>query len=127
MWRRTQTTCGMVGRVEAVQKIEDCGRTRESGRDEGRKIVMANRVKVQKKIKEIKEAVVGHRFRYFKGGTYIVTDVAVDWESKKAVVVFKDFKNGYVWTKPLDAFLAAVDKNLHPGATQEYIFEVVVD
>lgn len=89
---------------------------------------MANRVKIQKQVNEMKDAVVGHRYRYFKGGTYIVTDIAVDWETKKAMVVFKDFKNPlYVWTKTLEVFMAAVNKELYPDATQEFMFERIAE
>ena len=38
---------------------------------------MDKKMEMQQKIQSMKEAMVGFRYRYFKGGVYIVSDIAI--------------------------------------------------
>ncbi len=46
-------------------------------------------IEVQKEIDSIKSQVVGFTYRHFKGGIYIVTDVAVNTETLELEVIYK--------------------------------------
>lgn len=70
---------------------------------------------------------VGKKYRHFKDGLYIVTDIAVHTESEDIMVVYKDVSNpSLVWARPLALFLSKVDKDKYPEAAQEYRFEEVL-
>ena len=72
-------------------------------------------IEVQKEIDSIKSQVVGFTYRHFKGGIYIVTDVAVNTETLELEVIYKPVNApGLVWCRPLSMFLSEVDKeNIH--------------
>ena len=71
-----------------------------------------------------KEKMVGKRYRHFKGGIYIVTDIAVHSESASLIVVYKSFDEpSLTWARPLSMFLSEVDRNKYPDVDQEYRFE----
>lgn len=75
-----------------------------------------------------KENMVGKKFRHFKGGIYIVTDIAIHSESASAMVIYKSYDNQRLtWARPLSMFLSEVDKEKYPNATQENRFEMVVE
>lgn len=46
----------------------------------------------------------GCRFQHYKGGTYIVEDVAVVEATGQVVVVYRSDARGYLWTRPIDEF-----------------------
>lgn len=88
---------------------------------------MDNRMIVQETAKFYKEKMVGKRYRHFKGGIYIVTDIAVHSESEKLVVVYKSFNDpSLTWARPLDMFISEVDKEKYPDVKQEMRFEELV-
>ena len=75
-----------------------------------------------------KEKMVGKRYRHFKGGIYIVTDIAVHSESASLMVIYKSFDTpSLVWARPLSMFESEVDRNKYPNAKQEYRFEQLTD
>lgn len=81
-------------------------------------------IEVQKEIDSIKSQVVGFTYRHFKGGIYIVTDVAVNTETLELEVIYKPVNApGLVWCRPLSMFLSEVDKEKHPYTTQKMRFE----
>lgn len=43
---------------------------------------MDNRMKIQKEVNSMRDSMVGFRYRHFKGGIYIVTDIAVHSETE---------------------------------------------
>lgn len=83
-----------------------------------------NRMNVQSQLKHIKNTIVGCRYRHFKGGVYIVTDIAVHSETEEPMVVYRNFdKPNLVWYRPLSMFLSEVDRVKYPDAKQLMIFE----
>lgn len=85
---------------------------------------MDNRIKIQEEISHIKSGMVGFRYRHFKGGIYIVTDIAVHSETEEPMVVYKSFDQpDLVWCRPLDMFLSEVDHEKYPEVKQVMRFE----
>lgn len=85
---------------------------------------MDNRMKVQNILNDIKENMVGHKYRHFKGGIYVVTDIAVHSEHEEPMVIYKNFENpNLVWCRPLDMFLSEVDHTKYPEVEQRVRFE----
>lgn len=83
-----------------------------------------NIANVQKQADEMKAEMVGSRYRHFKGGIYIVTDIAVHSENDEILVVYKTFDSpNLTWCRPLDMFLSEVDHEKYPGVKQKYRFE----
>ena len=75
-----------------------------------------------------KERMVGKRYRHFKGGIYVVSDIAVHSETAELIVIYKSFdKPSLVWARPLNMFLSEVDKKKYPEVKQEMIFEEIVN
>ena len=85
---------------------------------------MDNRLKVQKQISEMKSDMVGYRYRHFKGGVYVITDIAVHSETEEPMVIYKSFDAPeFVWCRPLDMFLSEVDHEKYPDVKQCMRFE----
>lgn len=75
-----------------------------------------------------KERMVGKRYRHFKGGIYVVSDIAVHSETAELIVIYKSFdKPSLVWARPLNMFLSEVDRNKYPEVEQEMRFEEMVN
>lgn len=71
-----------------------------------------------------KERMVGKRYRHFKGGIYVVADIAVHSETAECMVIYKSFDNpSLVWARPLTMFLSEVDKKKYPDVSQKMRFE----
>lgn len=86
------------------------------------------RMRSQEVAQEYKEKMVGKRYIHFKGGIYIVTDIAVHSESASLMVIYKSFdKPSLTWARPLSMFLSEVDRNKYPNVKQEYRFEQLTD
>lgn len=89
---------------------------------------MDNRMNSQKTAEFYKEKMVGKRFRHFKGGIYIVTDIGVHSENENLVVIYKSFNEPTLtWVRPLAMFLSEVDKEKYPDVKQEMRFEEISD
>ena len=85
---------------------------------------MDNRMRVQTYVNCMKSAIVGFRYRHFKGGIYLVTDIAVHSESEEPMVIYKSFDDpDLVWCRPLDMFLSEVDHEKYPDVKQLMRFE----
>ena len=64
-------------------------------------------------------------YRHFKGGMYIVEDVAFDSETETQLVLYRAlYGEGRLWAR-LEMFLSEVDVNKYPDASQKYRFELV--
>ena len=85
---------------------------------------MDNRMKVQEEISDIASEMIGFRYRHFKGGIYIVTDIAVHSETEEPMVVYKTFDQpDLVWCRPLSMFVSEVDHEKYPDVEQVMRFE----
>lgn len=83
-----------------------------------------DRMYYQWKANQLKDDMIGCRYRHFKGNVYIVTNLAVQSESEGILVVYKDFLHpDRVWARPLDMFLSEVDHVKYPDVTQKMRFE----
>lgn len=75
-----------------------------------------------------KKEMIGTRYRHFKGGIYLVTDIAVHSETAELMVVYRTFNDmSKVWVRPLSMFLSDVDREKYPKAAQKMRFEPVVE
>ena len=85
---------------------------------------MDNRMNVQTQVNCMKGAMVGFRYRHFKGGVYLVTDIAVHSETEEPMVIYKNFDNpSLVWCRPLSMFMSEVDHEKYPDVKQLMRFE----
>ena len=86
------------------------------------------RINAQETARHYKGKMVGKRYRHFKGGIYLVTDIAVHSEDASLMVIYKNFHNlDLVWVRPLSMFLSEVDREKYPDVEQEYRFEELVE
>ena len=82
------------------------------------------RMQSQLEAQHYKKQMVGRRYKHFKGGVYVVADIAVHSETDELMVIYKTFlQPGQVWARPLSMFLSEVDKEKYPDVEQVYRFE----
>lgn len=75
-------------------------------------------------LEELRDSMVGRRYRHFKGRIYIVTDLAVHTESDEIMVIYKCFTDPLVtWCRPLSMFTSDVDRIKYPNVKQKKRFE----
>lgn len=75
-------------------------------------------------LEELRDSMVGRRYRHFKGRIYIVTDLAVNTESDEIMVIYKCFADPIVtWCRPLSMFTSDVDRKKYPDIKQKKRFE----
>ena len=68
------------------------------------------------------------RYRHFKGGIYVVTDIAVHSETEEPMVIYHSYDNQqFVWCRPLSMFLSEVDHKKYPDVKQKMRFERISD
>ena len=69
---------------------------------------------------------VGRKYRHFKDGEYIVTNIAIDNENLKLVVVYRSLcPPEETWIRDLYEFLSEVDHDKYPEVTQKMRFEAI--
>ena len=68
---------------------------------------------------------INGQYRHFKGGLYLVLDIAFDSETKEEVVVYRNLSNNTLWVRPLTMFLSEVDHEKYPEVLQKYRFELI--
>ena len=65
-------------------------------------------------------------YRHFKGGYYLVEEIAKDCDTLENVVIYRKlYEDGSCWVRPLKDFIGKVDHNKYPNAEQEYKFELI--
>lgn len=74
--------------------------------------------------RKIKRGVI---YRHFKGGRYLVLDVATHTETYKDCVIYAKLEQngrlGRRWIRPYSMFASEVDHEKYPNVTQKYRFE----
>ena len=74
----------------------------------------------------VRKEMVGYKYRHFKGGLYLVTELAVHTETGEPMVIYKSMENpNLVWSRPLDMFKSEVDHEKYPDVKQVLRFERV--
>lgn len=65
-------------------------------------------------------------YKHFKGGAYILEDIAINSENDEEYVVYRPLYGDTtkLYVRPYDTFFAEVDRNKHPDAEQVYRFEL---
>ena len=68
-----------------------------------------------------------HRvYRHFKGDHYLVEDIARHSETGGELVIYRKlYGDGGLWARPIDMFLAEVDREKYPDCPQKYRFELL--
>ena len=65
-------------------------------------------------------------YRHFKGDCYLVEDVARHSETEEDMVVYRKlYGDGSLWVRPLEMFLAEVDREKYPDCPQKFRFELL--
>lgn len=83
-------------------------------------------LKVFETIENISKEMVGKRYKHFKGNEYEVINIAVDVETLKPVVIYKDTSDeNKVWSRTYEDFISNVDKDKYPNVKQEKRFTEV--
>lgn len=67
-----------------------------------------------------------HRiYKHFKGDYYITEDIAIDSETLKEVVLYRQlYGEGKLWARPIESFLDEVDHKKYPNVKQKYKFQL---
>ena len=64
-------------------------------------------------------------YKHFKGDLYLVTDIAIDSETNKKVVIYRAlYGENTLYVREYDMFLSEVDHEKYPDIKQKYRFEV---
>lgn len=66
-------------------------------------------------------------YRHFKGGYYIVKDIAVDEESGDVLIVYQSLQDGQTWVRPSVVFQSRVPEGKENPTGQEFRFERVTN
>lgn len=89
---------------------------------------MDKRMNTQIQVNCIKKEMVGFKYRHFKGGVYIVTDIAVHSETEEPMVIYKNLNNpDLVWCRPLGMFMSEVNHEKYPDVKQTMRFEKITE
>ena len=64
-------------------------------------------------------------YKHFKGDLYLVLDVAINSETDKKMVVYRDlYGENTLYVRDYDMFLSEVDHVKYPDVKQKYRFEL---
>ncbi len=64
-------------------------------------------------------------YKHFKGGYYLVEDIAYDSETQEQYVVYRKlYDDNSLWIRPVEMFLSEVDHQKYPDVKQKYRFEL---
>ncbi|MBR3230781.1 DUF1653 domain-containing protein [Candidatus Saccharibacteria bacterium] len=64
-------------------------------------------------------------YQHFKGGLYLLEDVAYHSETKEKMIIYRAlYGDNRLWCRPYDMFFQEVDHQKYPDAKQKYRFEL---
>lgn len=64
-------------------------------------------------------------YKHFKGDLYLVTDIAIDSETNKKVVIYRAlYGENTLYVRDYDMFLSEVDHEKYSDIKQKYRFEL---
>ena len=69
--------------------------------------------------------VIGGIYRHFKGGIYIIEDVAFHHEDESLWVIYRNYDTEKLYVRPKDMFNSEVDKVKYPDAIQKERFKLI--
>ena len=71
------------------------------------------------------ELQINQIYRHFKGGMYLVQDVATHSETREKYVIYRAlYGDVELFIRPYEMFCSKVDKIKYPNIEQEYRFEL---
>lgn len=63
-------------------------------------------------------------YKHFKGDLYLVEDLAIDSETERTMVVYRElYGENTLYVRDLEMFMSEVDKVKYPKVKQKYRFE----
>ena len=72
------------------------------------------------------ELVIHGVYRHFKGGFYLVEDIARDSETEAELVIYRKlYGDGSLWARPKEMFLSPVERERYSDVAQDLRFELV--
>ena len=73
----------------------------------------------------MKDLELNRIYKHFKGDLYLVTDIAIDSETNKKVVIYRAlYGENTLYVRDYDMFLSEVDHEKYPDINQKYRFEL---
>lgn len=73
----------------------------------------------------MRELKINGIYKHFKGGLYLVEDIALNSETKEEFVVYRAlYGDCKLWIRPKDMFLSEVDREKYPNVKARYRFEL---
>lgn len=64
-------------------------------------------------------------YRHFKGGLYVLEEIAYDADTQERVVLYRALYSEHrLWARPFEDFFAELDRAKYPQAQQKYRFEL---
>lgn len=73
----------------------------------------------------MKDLELNRIYKHFKGDLYLVTDIAIDSETNKKVVIYRAlYGENTLYVRDYDMFLSEVDHEKYPDIKQKYRFEL---
>lgn len=68
---------------------------------------------------------INHVYKHFKGDYYLVVDTAIDSETGKEVVIYRQlYEDGRLYVRDKEMFESKVDHEKYPNVKQKYRFEL---
>ena len=96
-----------------------------------RKRQLVNREKVLTDIERTRDEPYGERcvrhgvYRHFKGGLYVLEEIAYDADTQGRVVLYRALYGEHrLWARSFEDFFAELDRAKYPQAQQKYRFEL---